>query len=554
MPQIPYRGNLQSLAFPLLSSLSGRTVIDQGSDQTYYPQVSTDGGVPIDRGIPQAIYAHNVMPSTFGWQSVGYKDAFLEPDEEAWGFEEVHFVRGAKVQPIESEEDEEEEEEDEDDPEEPEEPETEVVSQDLRTYLSIANTPSGWKVFKVGQGVSKWSPVANGAPELASNSYITTADLNGVTYIFFSRQGCYVYDIALDTLIPRELKSIEYEEQLGILGSNGYMLLYNEDSVAWSSSVDVEDFEPSDISGAGGGSVQEAMGRIITAVPTFLGFLLYTEGNVVSVTFSGNESFPWNFKGIPSSGGLGNKNMVSIKDSNGYQFAYTTNGLQKISHQKAETIFPSITDFLSGQVIEDFDWDTNELTEINLTYPMRKGVSLISDRYLVLSYGRAQQEPFTHAVIVDISQSRYGKLRYPHESVFERFNIDPGNTEVAKESICLIQDEGMCRVVDFSPDAVQWDSVLILGKFQVTRQAMTQIQELEVENIRSEDFNQILGLPSMDGKTLTGPVVHGYLADNLATSRRVLFPSLVGKNVSFIIKGKFNIISFVIWFTLHGRF
>lgn len=72
MAQIPFRGNTQQMAFPLLSKLSSRTVIDQGIDQTYIQKVSAEESVPTDRGTPGAYYCHNIMPSTYGWQSVGY--------------------------------------------------------------------------------------------------------------------------------------------------------------------------------------------------------------------------------------------------------------------------------------------------------------------------------------------------------------------------------------------------------------------------------------------------------------------------------------------------
>lgn len=530
MAQIPYRANVQSLAFPLLSTLSGQTVIDGQADQTYFPQVSTDGAVPVDRGIPQAFYAHNVMPSTYGWQSVGYKTIINYPADGAMGFTQALPVRGASVSG------------------------DTITPLSVLRYISLASLDGGssYQAYVTQDGIDAWQKIANGNVNVDGDTVISIADVNGYTYICFSGFGTYVYNPFTDTLHKRTLRGLNDSEILGITSSNGYLLAWTYTSVAWSSPVDVEDFEPSDVSGAGGGSVQEAKGLLVTAVPTSLGFILYTRGNAVSVTFSGNETFPWNFKAIPGSGGITSPFQVSQRDISGSQYAYTSYGLQKVWHQKAETAFPSITDFLAGTVFEDFDSATNTFTQQILTVAMRKRVATISDRYLVISYGIAHNLPSTHAIVIDVAQSRYGKLKCLHTLCYERLDSEPDIVETARESIAMLAPDGQVKVVDFSPDADVTDAVLLLGKYQVQRTYGVQLQELEVENVKQGDTFEALALPSVNGKTFE-PAVPGYLAEEAELSRRYLFSGPAGKNVSILFKGRFNLISVVCWFSLHGR-
>lgn len=72
---ITHRVNTQTSYIPFLSKLIGQTVeIGQRTgDTTYVPEMNPPQSVmPVDRGVPQIYYAHNVMPTVNGFQSVGY--------------------------------------------------------------------------------------------------------------------------------------------------------------------------------------------------------------------------------------------------------------------------------------------------------------------------------------------------------------------------------------------------------------------------------------------------------------------------------------------------
>lgn len=534
MAQIPFRVNLQGMTFPLLSELSGRTVIVGDRDHTYMLDMSVprDGQVPIDRAIPQVYYAHNVMPSTFGFQSVGYEVEYTGID---WIGEDpipVRFYDRDQIQAGRIDD-------------------NRAVPLNFKTYIAIGGV--GTKgVFTLDPATKKWK-LAKGAPDVTANTRITVATVNGVSYIFFSYLGAYIYNSTDNTLIRRTLAGLDETTILGLIASNGYLMAYSEAAIAWSSVVDVEDFVVSDVSGAGGGNVQEARGRIVTAVPTALGLILFTDVNAVSVLYSGNADFPWNFKSIASSGGIAEQHLVSDEQLSGYYQTYSTNGLQQIAHNGARTIFPWITDFISGRLFEDYDNETKKVVVTPLSWDMRKSLAVIADRYLVLSYGMDPNGPLTHALVMDVTQNRLGKLRIEHSTCFELRALNVSSEETPRGSLAFLQPDGTIRTVDFNVFKEAEDSVMLLGKYQYVRQRWLELFTLELENIKAGDNFQITAQSTLDGKNVQDSLTQvGALLTEAPNYREYGFDGVVGHNVSLLLEGTFNAISLVLWLGTHG--
>lgn len=533
MAQIPYRANLQSMSFPLLSDLSGRTIINPQADNTFARFVSSDGQSPVDTGIPQMFYCHNVMPSTYGWQSVRYNTVFnVGAAPPAADFENTKLVYAGQVitsgsPPVET-----------------------LSSTGYKSYMAITGVGAN-QVYIIDPANNSWKMVL-GAPVLPAGCVMTVATVNGVSYIYFSTVGCYIYNNNTNTLIERVLDGLDKVATLGIVAANGYLNAFNKTGVAWSSTVDVEDFVPSDVSGAGGGQVQEAKGEIVAAVATSLGYILYTKENAVSVIYSGNAEFPWNFKNIPASGGISSSELVSLEQAAGFQQVYSTNGMQQVAHNKCATITPDITDFIAGNVFEDFNSVTNQFVVTNFDWTMRKKLAVVADRYIILSYGLSPTDDMTHAIVIDLTQNRRGKLKIQHTSCFELRSLNPAVTEIPRDSIAFLQRNGTTVVLDFSLLSTALDSVMIVGKIQYVRQKMIELNQLEVENIEVGDEFDALALPSLNGKTFS-PAMLGYLQESQPNYRKFTWDGAVGTNVSYLFKGTFNINSLVGWFSLVGN-
>lgn len=530
MAQIPYRANLQTMSFPLLSELSGRTIINPQADNTYARFVSSDGQSPIDIGIPQIFYCHNVMPSTYGWQSVRYNLQFAGPPVAGLDFENANLIYAGQViaGPGGS---------------------TLLQSTGYKSYFAIAGVGLN-KCYIMG-GAGGWDLIPGG-PSIPAGCVVTVATINGVSYIYFSGIGCYIFNNNTNTLIPRTLAGLDLGATLGIVAANGYLNAWNRVGVAWSSTVNVEDFVPSDITGAGGGQVQEAKGDIVTAVATSLGYILFTKENAVSAIYSGNADFPWNFKAIPASGGVASADVVSREQAAGFQQVYSTNGIQQITHARCNTVAPNITDFIAGNKFEDFDVTTNTFNVTTFEWSMRKKLAVVADRYIVISYGLSPTEDMTHALVMDLAQNRMGKLRITHTSCFELRSLNPGVTEIPRGSIAFLQKNGNVQVLDFGLMDPVPDSIMVLGKFQYVRQKLIELNSVEIECVSNARLFEAHSLASLHGKNFNTSKL-GYLRTVEDNYREYVWDGQLGVNVSVLVKGTFNINSFVAWFSLVGN-
>lgn len=535
MAQIPFRANTQAMSFPLLSELSGRTIIVPQQDQTFVPGLSPSveqSQIPVDRGAPSLYYCHNVMPSTYGWQSVGYDIAYSGIDWGGMTPEPVNFSNTQLIQGG-------------------------VIGGDdipsgtgYKTYIALPKAGSN-SVFVLDPTNKNWKLVG-GAPDVVATTRLTVATVNGVSYIFFSGIGAYIYDNLNNVLVERTLDGLDVTTVLGIVASNGYLLAYTKDSVAWSSVVNVEDFVVSDVSGAGGGTVQEAKGEIVTASTTVLGLILYTKANAVSVIYSGNADFPWNFKGVPASGGISDPDLVSMEQTGGYQQAYTTNGLQQIGHNGARTVFPFLTDFIAGNMFEDFNTATSKMQVSQFDWVMEKGLAVVADRYIIMSYGMMPKQLMTHALVLDVAQNRLGKLKVPHSFAFELRSLNAEITETPRGSMAFLHSDGTIRVVNFNTNKEAEDTVILMGKFQYVRQRMLELHEVELENIKTGADFGLKVLPSLDGKNFLN-AQEGYLLEQANNYRKFVFDESVGTNLTLLITGRFNLNTVLLWFSPHGR-
>jgi hypothetical protein len=530
MAQIPVRMNTQQMAFPLLSQQTGRTVINGQGDLTYVPGVSTDGDAPEDRGIPGVMYAHNVMPSTYGWQSIGFVAEIAAPVANA-EFRQIEIVQGATV-----------------------EVDALPKASSLRTYVAAVVIDAGTdSVLYYVDGTNNWVPISN-SPSFPRQYEISVAYVNGYTYISVPFTGLYVFDIDAGLLRTRALDGINISTVEGVFASNGYLLLWTSRRVVWSSVVDVEDFVPSDVSGAGGGAIQEASGAIVYCTSSQLGFMVFTDNNVVSGVYTANEDFPFEFKEIPSAGGIYSQKLVSDSAAAGYYYAYTTNGIQRLSTTNSRSMLTNVSDFIGGNLFEDFNDSTGSLEQRQITEQMARSITVIGNRYIIVSYAETPGIMFTHAIVVDALQNRMGKLKTTHTDVFEYRSLAAGTSLDSRATIAFLDPSGECRRVDFDLNSQDANAVMLMGKIQFVHQRLLQLQELELENVNPNGNFSAVDYPSLDGKTFE-PVVQGYEnPDDVGkTMKRYLF-SNTAKSHSLLFKGSFELLSILVWFNVHGRY
>jgi hypothetical protein len=391
-----------------------------------------------------------------------------------------------------------------------------------------------------------------------SGSQITYATLQGISYIFFPGVGCYKWSSTLNTLIAVTLTGLTPTAISGISTYQGYLIAYDTDTIYWSSVLDIDpavnaiDFVPSLTTGAGSISPEGAKGPLTIVLPATFGLAIYTTSNVVSAVYSGNSRYPFNFKEVVSSGGCSSGDLVTYDANTGNQYAYTTSGFQIVTATATQTVFPEMTDFLAGAEFEDFDEVTLSLVQSSLTAPMKKKITSIADRYLIISYGVSS---LTHAIVYDMTQKRYGKLKVAHVDCFEYEYLDPALADAPRKSIAFLKVDGSVQIVNTSITYAASSGVIILGKFQYARSRLLALDTAEFQAVHAGQSVMCYDYVSLSGGTAESYVLkQGWDATKNNENQRVFNFRCAGVNHSLLIYGGFFLSSLVLTFhTLGGR-
>lgn len=519
MSQIVYRGNLSSAFFPFISELQGRTVIVGGQDQNFNRQLQSSADLDKDIGIPQLYYCHNVLPNGNGFQSVGYEVRISGVSVD--GQSQIFTVREDATS--------------------------------SKGYLMKG--PDGWRVVtneNVGWSSPQttfWDPNTSSFGLLPVGSQLTLAHVSGITYIYAEAWGCLRYDFVLQRFEYVPLSGLNTNVIVGITESNGYLIAYSTNSVAWSSTITATDFVPSLQTGAGGGSVEGIKGPITCGSPTSNGFTIFTQVNAVSVLYTGNSRYPFQFSECTGSGGVGSLERVTYEADSGYNYVYTSKGFQVIQSKSAQTVFADVTDYLAGQYFEDFDEASQTFTYQTLTIPLQKKMTLIASRYLVISYG---VNSLTHCIVYDTVQKRFGKLKVEHTDCFEYELLTEDVSDIPKKAIAFIQRDGTVLVVNFAISFTNRSGVALLGKYQYVRSRHLYLDSAEIENATPGGALTVNCLTSYDGKNFN-LITPGTVLVQSRNTAVYGFGSPGGINHTLLVQGCFNLTTTELAFHIGGR-
>lgn len=507
MAQYTFNFNVRDADFPMLSELQALTTI-----------VSSQGESKIKLDVPSVAYCHNVMPSAYGLKSVGYFQV-VPP---------IVLPTGVKFQDV------------------------RLVYSDKKNIMYL-----GWDVlgnlYAILPNTKVWVPVSvtrlagSTTPLTFNTSLITIGNVRGQSYIYHSQVGCFIFNETTVALNEIELFGLEANKVLGVVGAYGYLAALTETAVAWSSTILPNDFEPSSVSGAGGGELGTIAGKVLFALQSTYGFLIYTESNIVAATYTNNAIYPFKFSEVANSSGGISLDYVAYETNVGSQIAFTKSGLQNVSSQVAKTEYPEITDFLSGRKLETLNENTFSMDVFDLpdNERMKKKVKTIAGRYVVISYGLPTTN-FTHALVLDVALGRMGKLKIEHVDVFE-FLSD--QTESAKETLCIVKPDGSVHVVNTALTS-EGTGVVLLGKLQYSASRTIQLQEVELENVPQDATLNLYGCPSLDGKNwdyqYSAP---SFIGDNI---RRFNMRD-TAKNHNLLIIGSFMLVSVLTKYVIGGR-
>jgi hypothetical protein len=547
MAQIPLRINLAASRFPFSSSFFGRSVIVPGYDENFDRQLLQQGQNEgdKDKGIPQAYYMHNVMPTEHGYESIGY-DSRVAGIPGDTNFDSIRELKDPS---------------------------------DNRFHYSFAGGRNRF-LDGLGGGWTSVSPFPAGT--FSGVPLITTCILRNTQYMYFEKFGCYIVTTNPFALTPVTLAGLVPSNIRGIAASNGYMIAWDNSTVYWSNAALETDFVPSLLTGAGSGGVGDSRGRIVVCISLINGFNIYTTQNVVGATYSGNLRYPFILKEVGNSAGVNNIEQISFAENAPFHYAMTSGGIQKVDKVLAQSYLPELSDFFGMKIFEDFDEVALAFT---ITYPsslVNTKLVLVAERYLILSYGVGPGS-FTHAIIYDMLIKRWGKVKITHVAALEyipanfygtrtyaqllgntyaglfgtsytNLSIQQSTAGILKGNIGFLQQDGTIQTINFDLGSLTHNGVICLGKYQFQRQRKLTLQSAEFENIVVNAANfSVYVLTSDNGKTFRAALAMVQDLVNSSGEYRKYWTRSTGLNHTILLKGAFNIVSGQLWFTPHGR-
>lgn len=518
MAQTKIRADLTAAAFPFLFEWAGRTVIS--------PQ--GDGGNP-PFPAPQIMYCQDVLPTQQGFKSVSYKDLVPAADPANLNFSNIFTVSDVAQNRA-----------------------LIGVTVNSHIYMLTSDSPLWIDVTPAG-----W----------AGGDGVTTGSANGVHYLYLANKGCYAVNIVGVSLTLTALTGITAANIVGMLSSINYLILFDATAIYWSSTLNPLDFVPSLITGAGTSTPFDEQGEIVAVKPLGNGFCVYTNSNAVIAQFSNNTQFPWIFRGADNVAGIATYKQVSSVENSDFHVALTSAGITQVTPPGGEIIVPELTDFLAARDIENYNFVTDEVEDIDLMgiNPVRASIAIIAARYIVVSYGVTS---YTDALVYDLVLKRWGKLHIPHVACFEirsdmegshityisllgntyasmtpqtygTGSVTLNNPPIVGRYFGLLQADGTVKLVYLDYFSTNDNAVVILGKFQAVRNHLLEIQEIDVETISAHSNLSVRVISTLNGKDLLPAVTPTLVEDGVDV--QIFKCRAVGKNHNIVFKGSFHL-------------
>lgn len=532
MAQEVFKALLNAAVFPMAARLAHQTVMIPALDQNvktpqqFYGEISS-----ADFGVPQLIYAENVMPAGEGLIAAGYEEILRRPRQDSVDvFDQFIQLR------------------DED--------------ENLAFFC-----PAGGKNYILRSYEEGWQ---SRNPISAVGRSVSRAYVNGRTLVCYSGLGIYEYDTAANTFLPQTINGLTAAEIVGITQSNNYLIAHTRIGVHWSSLIDPLDFEPNLQTGAGNSIPQDVKGPITAVIGVPAGFLIFTPRNCIAATYSTNVRQPFIFREVDNCGGIESYEQIAVESSSAKAYAWTTGGLQTVSLRAAESIYPDVSDFLAGRLWEEWDTITKRFIRARQVNDFHVKVTHTSSRYLVISYGR-RNEMFSYALVLDTVMRRWGKLKLPHTDAMFFTSLPSGDSRTyadagianedytdyaniayadtfasdtiessLKDSLAFMQANG--RIVKVVMDYRERDTsaVAIFGRYQLRRSEFMTLQTVRVDHVDPAWDLEVTALATVDGSSEWRNTA-GVQIENNAHTRKFGFDNASGKNISIAIEGNFEL-------------
>jgi hypothetical protein len=569
MAQYNFRLNVTAAQFPFLSYQGGATVITANQD-TYYIRPNAFSGEASDKniGVPQLMFCENVMPVSYGVQSVNYINSTNPFPGGAEEGDQLFYV----------------------------------ISQVGLRYLANYNRKTR-NLFIYDTELSIWRLVHTSPAH--QSPYATVAIVQGRTFIFLRGNTTLLEFIEYNTVthtfqivLITPLGISDLSPITGIVGANNYLIMYTPEALYYtipdSIPGSIPDFTPSlGATGAATETPSVLRGLIEVCFPVSDGFLMFTSTSIVAAYYSSNIRFPWSYRELENSAPITSLDAIGTDRENYVKYVNTTGGILKLAKSAAAPALPEATEFFSSGRYEYYDWPSHSIKTRDTTDPINIGVAYVGGRWLILSYGEKTENVFTHAVIWDEHLKRWGKVAIHHVRAIEYFGVPAKTTSVISsvtyqnlldltwtytqisdetrhktyadlggtgfvgdpdlglqyKSLGFVTTTGIVQVMDFTVKPQEDPiSVAMFGKVQLTRNHRFKITDVWSENFNEgppTNYTKLSIIATKDMRN-TRKIVAGWVrsAENQMVHHQ--FHGCEGANHTLRYEGDFNISSIIV--------
>jgi hypothetical protein len=546
-----YRVNLSAAIFPMTLADAGQSVIINGIDQNFDKRVDSPGDQTKNAGIPQILFAKNVLPASEGYESAGYVNSVGVYPASA-GYTVFHVLKFNPVDTV--------------------NPSAKPSGKQI-VLTAYKNSGGLFQYFANYDDYSQNSVTVTGISLNPANyDNIAVVTVKDKTFLFVRNGGTSaLFSLSITTAgasltgvtatnVTGSVTGFTFNNVVYISAAYNYLVAVWEDAglqyVYWSSTTTLLDFAPSLVSGAGREipSMLRSAVKFIKQHPD--GFIIYTEYNAVSAVYTGNPRYPFKFREVLNSGGFNFSYQVSGSLSGNEHYGIdNTNKLMLMNIDESRLYAPELSTFLERYNSYDtFDSNTNtfSVTVVDRSLePQGAKIYFLLDRYLLLDFGAPGAASQPQTIVYDTLLSRYGKLTVDSAFVTDSLKkiVFHSSTSATKQLVMGYENA----------PAAQYDSALLLGRFQLARDVFIELHEVNIQSAQGVGITgaanfTLFAYGSLDGVNFqpAEQFIENSYQPSSGINRR-FFGRTGGENVCVLVKGAFKATSAEIVFSNGGN-
>lgn len=536
-----FKAALNTHAFPFLYEQASRAVLIAQQDVVPRVQNPSYAGSAenIDWNTIQPLFMENVIPIARGLMSVGFSEQLPAASPAVTDFDQLILIR-------------------------------DVVNS------NALFSPGKGKNYVYSNSTGVWTSYS---PFAFNFTLVTKAYVDGRTLIGYERTKVVEYDPAVPDVVTRVLTlpaGMAISDIRGIAGASNYLLAFTETEILWSTPTNILDLADTNL-GAGRQTPVDLKGIITAILPIAGGFLIYTTENIVAASFTDSAAVPFRFREVQNSAGVSSPEQVTGDATAGGHYCYGSAGLQVVTLQKAETVFPDVADFLVSKILESWNPTTKSIDKTILATSFQPKLQYLGSRYLFISYGSTSTH-FSHALVYDTALDRWGKVKIDHVDIgllplealgssnryftleenyafydlaYEDLQQEIGTIAGLRQNFGFLGVTGSTALLLAEPATETDKGTLVLGHIQVLRDRLVTFQSAEFDELRDFPAPVITLLGSHTGnrrnQTYT-PTLVTTSDDYQKYGGRVTY-----KNFDIAIEGRFAMTTSIIGTTIHGK-